>query len=107
MKEIFAPADDIADGEMYLRLAADIDCRIGELKARYKATGGHEDLLQHTGFEENPARTPENSAASAVPGEAQEMYEQEDRIHEYENERRLHNNEFRPCWTNGICFGSA
>ncbi len=39
MKQVFAPADDIADGEMYLRLAADIDCRIGELKARYKATG--------------------------------------------------------------------
>lgn len=39
MKEIFAPADDIADGEMYLRLAADMDRRIGELKARYKATG--------------------------------------------------------------------
>ena len=39
MKEIFAPADDIADGEMYLRLAADMDSRIAELKARFKATG--------------------------------------------------------------------
>ena len=39
MKQVFAPADDIADGEMYLRLAADIDCRIGELKARSKAPG--------------------------------------------------------------------
>ena len=39
MKQVFAPADDIADGEMYLRLAADMDRRIGELKARYKATG--------------------------------------------------------------------
>ena len=33
MKEIFAPADDIADGEMYLRLAADMDNRIAELTA--------------------------------------------------------------------------
>ena len=39
MNEVFAPADDIADGEMYLRLAADLDSRIAELKARYKATG--------------------------------------------------------------------
>lgn len=39
MKQVFAPADDIADGEMYLRLAADMESRIGELKARYKATG--------------------------------------------------------------------
>lgn len=39
MKEVFAPADDIADGEMYLRLAADLDSRIVELKARFKATG--------------------------------------------------------------------
>lgn len=37
--EVFAPADDIADGEMYLRLAADIDSRIAELKVRFKATG--------------------------------------------------------------------
>ena len=39
MKQVFAPADDIADGEMYLRLAADMESRTGELKARYKATG--------------------------------------------------------------------
>lgn len=39
MNEVFAPADDLADGEMYLRLAADLDDRIAELKARYKATG--------------------------------------------------------------------
>ena len=38
-KEVFAPADDIADGEMYLRLADELDRRIAELKARYKATG--------------------------------------------------------------------
>lgn len=31
--------DNIADGEMYLRLAADIDNRIAKLKLRYKATG--------------------------------------------------------------------
>lgn len=37
--EVFAPADDIADGEMYLRLAADIEERIVELKIQYKATG--------------------------------------------------------------------
>ena len=37
--EVFAPADDIADGEMYLRLAADIDSRIAELKIRFRATG--------------------------------------------------------------------
>ena len=37
--EVFAHANDIADGEMYLRLAADIDCRIAELKVRFKATG--------------------------------------------------------------------
>jgi len=35
---VFAHADDIADGEMYLKLAADIDNRITELKLRYKAT---------------------------------------------------------------------
>ncbi len=39
MNEVFAPADDLADGEMYLRLAADLDSRIAELKARYKASG--------------------------------------------------------------------
>lgn len=38
MREVFAPADDIADGEMYLKLAADIEDRIAELKAQYKAT---------------------------------------------------------------------
>ena len=37
--EVFAHADDIADGEMYLRLAADIDSRIAELKVRFKSTG--------------------------------------------------------------------
>ena len=37
--EVFAQADDIVDGEMYLRLAADLDNRIVELKARFKATG--------------------------------------------------------------------
>lgn len=37
--EVFAPADDIADGEMYLRLAADIEDRIAALKIQYKATG--------------------------------------------------------------------
>ena len=31
--------DNIADGEMYLRLAADVDSRIAELKVRFKATG--------------------------------------------------------------------
>ena len=36
---VFAPADDIADGEMYLKLAADVDSRIAELKVRFKATG--------------------------------------------------------------------
>ena len=39
MREVFAPADDIADGEMYLKLAADIEGRIAELKIQYKATG--------------------------------------------------------------------
>ncbi|WP_217957203.1 hypothetical protein [Acutalibacter muris] len=39
MNNVFAPADNIADGEMYLRLAADIDSRIAELKVRFKATG--------------------------------------------------------------------
>lgn len=39
MNEVFAPADDIADGEMYLRLAVDLDSRIAELRARFKATG--------------------------------------------------------------------
>ena len=38
-KKVFAPADNIADSEMYLRLAADMDSRIAELKARFKATG--------------------------------------------------------------------
>ena len=38
-KKVFAPADIIADSEMYLRLAADMDSRIAELKARFKATG--------------------------------------------------------------------
>ncbi len=38
-KKGFAPADNIAAGEMYLRLAADMDSRIAELKARFKATG--------------------------------------------------------------------
>lgn len=36
---IFFHMDNIADGEMYLRLAADIDSRIAELKVRFKATG--------------------------------------------------------------------
>lgn len=39
MNNVFAPADNIADGEMYLRLAADVDSRIAELKVRFKATG--------------------------------------------------------------------
>ena len=39
MREVFAPADDIADGEMYLKLAADIEDRIAELKIQYKSTG--------------------------------------------------------------------
>ena len=40
MKEdVFTHMDNIADGEMYLRLAADIDNRITKLKLRYKATG--------------------------------------------------------------------
>ena len=39
MREIFAPADDIADGELYLKLAADIEDRIVELKIQYKSTG--------------------------------------------------------------------
>lgn len=38
-KTVFAPAYNTADGEMYLRLAADIDGRIAELKVRFKATG--------------------------------------------------------------------
>lgn len=38
-KKVFVPADNIADGEMYLRLAADMDSRIAEQKARFKATG--------------------------------------------------------------------
>ncbi len=38
-KKIFAPADNIAAGEMYLRLAADMDSRIAKLKTRFKATG--------------------------------------------------------------------
>lgn len=37
--DVFAHADDIADGEMYLKLAADMDNRIAKLKLRYKATG--------------------------------------------------------------------
>lgn len=37
--DIFVHMDNIADGEMYLRLAADIDSRIAELKVRFKATG--------------------------------------------------------------------
>ena len=37
--DVFAHADDIADGEMYLRLAADVDSRIAELKVHFKATG--------------------------------------------------------------------
>ena len=38
MREVFALADDIADGEMYLKLAADIEDRIAALKIQYKAT---------------------------------------------------------------------
>lgn len=37
--DVFVHMDNIADGEMYLRLAADIDNRIAKLKLRYKATG--------------------------------------------------------------------
>lgn len=37
--DVFVHMDNIADGEMYLRLAADVDCRIAELKVRFKATG--------------------------------------------------------------------
>lgn len=37
--DIFVHMDNIADGEMYLRLVADIDHRIAELKVRFKATG--------------------------------------------------------------------
>ena len=40
MKEdVFTHMDNIADGEMYLKLAADMDNRIAKLKLRYKATG--------------------------------------------------------------------
>lgn len=40
MKEdVFTHMDNIADGEMYLRLAADVDSRIAELKVCFKATG--------------------------------------------------------------------
>lgn len=37
--DVFVHMDNIADGEMYLKLAADIGNRITELKLRYKATG--------------------------------------------------------------------
>ena len=37
--DVFVHMDNIADGEMYLRLAADVDSRIAELKVRFKATG--------------------------------------------------------------------
>lgn len=37
--DVFTHMDNIADGEMYLRLAADVDSRIAELKVRFKATG--------------------------------------------------------------------
>lgn len=37
--DVFVHMDSIADGEMYLRLAADVENRIAELKLRYKATG--------------------------------------------------------------------
>lgn len=63
--------DIIADGEMYLRLAADIDHRIAELKVRFKATGDRkiyysiQDLkkirrehLGHSGAFVVPGRTP-------------------------------------------------
>lgn len=39
MRKVFAPADDMADGKMYLKLAADMDKRIDELKLQYKSTG--------------------------------------------------------------------
>ena len=37
--DVFVHMDNIADGEMYLRLAADVDSQIAELKVRFKATG--------------------------------------------------------------------
>ena len=37
--DVFVHTDNIADGEMYLRLAADVDSQIAELKVRFKATG--------------------------------------------------------------------
>ena len=36
--DVHAPADDIADGKMYLRLAQDIENLIEDLKLRHKAT---------------------------------------------------------------------
>ena len=36
--DVRAPADDIADGKMYLRLAQDIENLIEDLKLRHKAT---------------------------------------------------------------------
>lgn len=39
MKEAFGPANNIADGKMYLRLAADMDNRIAELRDRFNSTG--------------------------------------------------------------------
>ena len=106
MKEIFAPADDIADGEMYLRLAADMDRRIGELKARYKATGDMKIYYSIQDLRKIQREHRKTARHLLCRGERRRCMNR-DRIHEYENERRLHNNEFRPYWTNGICFGSA
>ena len=36
--DVHAPADDIADGKIYLRLAQDIENLIEDLKLRHKAT---------------------------------------------------------------------
>ena len=65
MKQVFAPADDIADGEMYLRLAADMDSRIAELKARFKATG---DMKIYYSIQDLKVilRSPRHSRCSAV-----------------------------------------
>ena len=37
--DVFVHMDNIADGEMYLRLAAVVDSQIAELKVRFKAIG--------------------------------------------------------------------
>lgn len=37
--DVFVHMDNIADGEVYLKLAADMEDRIAALKLQYKATG--------------------------------------------------------------------